>query len=215
MLTKKKKSDTADPRELLLQTASRLFAEKGFEAVSIREIAKQADDTNIAMIAYYFGSKDGLFKAMIEERFPKTVARLQAIHEENGDAWDKISAIIDLYVERITGDGSFHKIVFRELTLTIEHRSVHRELILSGIEQNWQFIIKYIKEGQGSGLFKADIDPEFTLASVFGTIFQLINMPSWTNRLLGEKDEEYVMSDAFRNRLRTHLKTMMKAHLFA
>ncbi len=212
MLTKKKKIDTQDTRELLLKAASKLFAEKGFEAVTTRNLAEAAD-VNIAMIAYYFGSKDGLFKAIIEERFPKTVAKLRLIQKQEGDAWDKISAIIDMYVERMAGDGSFHKIVFRELTL--EHRTEHRELILSGIEQNWKFIIKYIEEGQESGLFKADIDPEFTLASVFGTIFQLINMPSWTSRLTGEMDEKYINTEGFRNRLRTHLKMMMKAHLLA
>jgi AcrR family transcriptional regulator len=212
MLTKKKKIETLDTREQLLKTASRLFAEKGFEAVTTRELAKQAD-VNIAMIAYYFGSKEGLFKAMIEERFPKTGTRLRTIQKQEGDAWDKISAVIDLYIERIIGDGSFHKIVFRELTL--EQRPEHRELILSGIEQNWKFVIQHIEEGQESGLFKSDIDPQFTLASVFGTIFQLINMPSWTNRLLGENDEKYVTTEAFKSRMRTHLKAMMKAHLFA
>jgi AcrR family transcriptional regulator len=212
MLTKKKKIDTQDTRELLLKAASKLFAEKGFEAVTTRNLAKAAD-VNIAMIAYYFGSKDGLFKAMIEERFPKTASKLRLIQKQEGNAWDKISAIIDMFIERITGDGSFHKIVFRELTL--EHRTEHRELILSGIEQNWKFIIKYIEEGQESGLFKADIDPEFTLASLFGTLFQLINMPSWTNRLVGSKDEKYVTTEAFKTRIRTHLKAMIKAHLFA
>jgi AcrR family transcriptional regulator len=212
MLTKKKKIDAQDTRELLLKAASKLFAEKGFEAVTTRNLAEAAD-VNIAMIAYYFGSKDGLFKAMIEERFPKTVAKLRGIQKQEGDAWGKISAIIDLYVERIAGDGSFHKIIFRELTL--EHRTEHRELILSGIEQNWKFIIKYIEEGQESGLFKADIDPEFTLASMFGTMFQLINMPSWTSRLTGEKDEKYITTEVFRTRLRMHLKVMLKAHLFA
>jgi AcrR family transcriptional regulator len=212
MLTKKKKIETMDTREQLLKTASRLFAEKGFEAVTTRELAKQAN-VNIAMIAYYFGSKEGLFKAMIEERFPKTGTRLRTIQKQEGDAWDKISAVIDLYIERIIGDGSFHKIVFRELTL--EQRPEHHELILSGIEQNWKFVIQHIEEGQESGLFKSDIDPQFTLASVFGTIFQLINMPSWTNRLLGENDEKYVTTEAFKSRMRTHLKAMMKAHLFA
>jgi AcrR family transcriptional regulator len=212
MLTKKKKIDTQDTRELLLKAASKLFAEKGFEAVTTRNLAEAAD-VNIAMIAYYFGSKDGLFKAMIEERFPKTVTKLRSIQKQEGTAWDKISAIIDLYVERIAGDGSFHKVVFRELTL--EHRTEHRELILSGIEQNWKIIISYIEEGQESGLFKSDIDPEFTIASMFGTMFQLINMPSWTSRLTGETDEKYINTEGFKNRLRTHLKTMMKAHLLA
>ena len=212
MLTKNKKIEITDKREQLLKAASKLFAEKGFEAVSTRDLAKEAD-VNMAMIAYYFGSKDGLFKAIIEERFPKTASRLRAIQKENGNAWDKISTVIDFYIERITESGSFHKIVLRELSL--EQRPEHRELILSGIEQNWKVIKTYIEEGQETGLFKADIDPEFTLASLFGTLFQLINMPSWTNRLVGSKDEKYVTTEAFKTRIRTHLKAMIKAHLFA
>ena len=212
MLTKKKKIETADTREQLLKTAARLFAEKGFEAVSTRELAREAD-VNMAMIAYYFGSKEGLFKAIIEERFPKTVSQLRAIQKRDGNAWDKMSAVIDLYVDKLVGDGSFHKVVMRELSL--EQRPEHRELILSGIEQNWKVIKTYIEEGQESGLFKSDIDIELTIASVFGTMFQLINMPSWSLRLLGEKEEKYLKTEVFKDRIRAHLKMLMKAHLFA
>ncbi len=212
MFVKKKKIETVDTREQLLKTASKLFGEKGFEAVSTRELAKAAD-VNIAMIAYYFGSKEGLFKAMIEERFPKTMAQIRNIKKQEGSAWDKISAVIDLYLEKIMGDGSFHKLVFRELSL--EQRPEHRELILSGIEKNWEVIKMYIREGQESGDFKEDIDIELTIASVFGTIFQLINMPCWTIRLLGEDEEKFVKSEVFKTRLKKHLKEMMKAHLFS
>jgi AcrR family transcriptional regulator len=212
MLTKKKKIETQDTRELLLKAASKLFAEKGFEAVTTRNLAEAAD-VNIAMIAYYFGSKEGLFKAMIEERFPKMVAKLRTIQKQEGNAWDRISAAIDLFVEKITQEDSFHKVISRELS--VNQRPEHRELILSGLEQNWRFIINYIEEGQESGLFKSDIDPEFTLASLFGTIFQLVNMSSWTLRLVGEKNEKYITTEAFKTRVRTHLKAMMKAHLFA
>ena len=211
MFAKKKKIETVDTREQLLKTAAKLFGEKGFEAVSTRELAKAAD-VNIAMIAYYFGSKEGLFKAMIEERFPKTVSHLRNIQKTEGSAWDKISAVIDLYAEKMMGDSSFHKLIFRELSL--EQRPEHRELILSGIEKNWEVIKTYIREGQESGEFKEDIDIELTIASVFGTIFQLINMPAWTIRLLGEKDEKFVKSGAFKIRMKKHLKEMMQAHLF-
>ncbi len=212
MFVKKKKIETVDTREQLLETAAKLFGEKGFEAVSTRELAKEAN-VNIAMIAYYFGSKEGLFKAMIEERFPKSVAHLRNIQKHEGSAWDKISAVIDLYLERIMSNSSFHKLIFRELSL--EQRPEHRDLILSGIEKNWEVIKTYIREGQESGDFKEDIDMELTIASVFGTIFQLINMPCWTIRLLGEKDEKFVKSEALKIRLKKHLKDMMKAHLFS
>ncbi|HQG39237.1 MAG TPA: helix-turn-helix domain-containing protein, partial [Chitinophagales bacterium] len=56
-----------DKREFILDAAERLFAEQGFEAVSVREISKAAD-INIAMVSYYFGSKEKLYEEVIQRK---------------------------------------------------------------------------------------------------------------------------------------------------
>ena len=53
-------------RRRILDTASTLFAQKSFDAVSMRAIAKEAS-VDPALISHYFGSKEGLFEAMIEQ----------------------------------------------------------------------------------------------------------------------------------------------------
>jgi AcrR family transcriptional regulator len=45
----------------ILQVAESLFCWKGFDATSIRNIAKEAQ-INIAMVSYYFGSKERMLK---------------------------------------------------------------------------------------------------------------------------------------------------------
>ena len=52
-------------RRRILDTASRLFAQKSFDAVSMRAIAKEAE-VDPSLISHYFGSKEGLFEAMLE-----------------------------------------------------------------------------------------------------------------------------------------------------
>lgn len=52
-------------QERLIQAALRLFAEKGYAGVGIREVAAGAE-TNIASISFHFINKDGLYKAVIE-----------------------------------------------------------------------------------------------------------------------------------------------------
>ncbi len=47
--------------ENILFAAEKLFAEKGFEGTSTREIAKAAN-VNISMISYYFGSKENFMR---------------------------------------------------------------------------------------------------------------------------------------------------------
>jgi AcrR family transcriptional regulator len=62
-------------RDRILRTAERLFAERGFNGVSVRELAAAAG-VNLALIGYHFGSKEGLLsevyrrhcEPMIEER---------------------------------------------------------------------------------------------------------------------------------------------------
>ena len=51
----------------ILQVAEKLFAEKGFDGTSVRDIAKIAT-INVAMISYYFGSKEKLLEALVLHR---------------------------------------------------------------------------------------------------------------------------------------------------
>ena len=56
-----------DKKEIIISTAMKLFAQKGFEGTSVREIASGAD-VNPAMISYYFGSKEKLFENLVEDK---------------------------------------------------------------------------------------------------------------------------------------------------
>lgn len=55
-----------DKKEIIKQTAEHLFATKGYHATSIRDIAKGAK-VNVAMITYYFKSKENLLLAIIQK----------------------------------------------------------------------------------------------------------------------------------------------------
>ena len=55
-------------RNLLLDVAERLFAERGIEAVSLNQIAKAANQRNSTVIQYHFGSKTGLLQAITQRR---------------------------------------------------------------------------------------------------------------------------------------------------
>lgn len=58
------KNDNSEER--ILAAAVKLFAQKGFEGASIREICKEAN-ANICMISYYWGGKQELYNGIIED----------------------------------------------------------------------------------------------------------------------------------------------------
>ena len=55
---------STDTRDRLLDVAERLFAEHGFDAVSLRAITTDAG-ANLAAVNYYFGSKEALIEAVV------------------------------------------------------------------------------------------------------------------------------------------------------
>ncbi|NLI99835.1 MAG: TetR/AcrR family transcriptional regulator [Bacteroidales bacterium] len=51
----------------IIEAASKLFSRKGFAATKTREIAEEAG-INLALLNYYFGSKENLFKGVVKEK---------------------------------------------------------------------------------------------------------------------------------------------------
>ena len=63
-----KKEDAHDPRELLIEAAIRLFAERGYAGTSVRQLAR-ATSLNIAAVNYYFGGKQELYAEALKRAF--------------------------------------------------------------------------------------------------------------------------------------------------
>lgn len=74
-------SPDVNTKTALLAAAVEVFADKGFDSATVRDICGRAK-ANVAAVNYHYGSKDGLYAAVLEEIFP-TGAEWRA--EENGD----------------------------------------------------------------------------------------------------------------------------------
>jgi AcrR family transcriptional regulator len=95
------RSDGAETRLHILEVAGQLFAEKGFERVTSREICSAAG-TNLAAVNYHFGSRDGLYDAVLVEAHGQIVGLddLESISRSRVAPDAKIRELIMLIVRR-------------------------------------------------------------------------------------------------------------------
>lgn len=69
-------------KEQLVLTAERLFAVRGIDAVSLRQICAEAGNANNSAVQYHFGDKDRLLQAIFEYRIPHLMARRDLLAAE-------------------------------------------------------------------------------------------------------------------------------------
>ena len=67
-----------DSKKCILQAAAKLFARLGLDKCSTREIAKESD-SNISLISYYFGGKEGLYKEVMRDHALEIKQSIQKI----------------------------------------------------------------------------------------------------------------------------------------
>lgn len=80
-MSDKKTKESIDTRQTILNSATHLFASGGFDAISNRQIASDAD-TNQALIGYHFGSKRGLYTSVLERMVEDLSVQLKPAMEE-------------------------------------------------------------------------------------------------------------------------------------
>lgn len=200
-----------DKRTHIIETAMDLFAGKGYEGTSIREIAERAS-VNLAMVNYYFGSKEKLFENIVEYKSAVTRGLLDEILKNDKlSSIEKIYAIIDSYVEKLFIHRSFHRLIYQELILN--QREELQNSIVNNLVPNSVIIKRIIETGIKNEEFKK-VDVELTLASLMGTINQVLLSRKFCNKIMN-KDDDYVPYDdiKFRKRVRNHLRQLMDAHL--
>jgi len=100
------REDGAQTRQQLLEVAGRLFAERGYARATSKEICELAG-ANIAAVNYHFGSKDGLYAAVLEEAHARLVSieLVTTATQSNADPGEKLRLLLMQVVSQIAGRG--------------------------------------------------------------------------------------------------------------
>jgi AcrR family transcriptional regulator len=211
-MIKEMDKDKIDKKDHILDVAEKVFSELGFDGASTRVISGEAG-VNMAMLNYYFGSKEGLFVAVIDRKITSSQVILQNIgNDDSMSAWDKIASYVDLYSERMLSNNCFQKLLYQEMGMN--KRTELSDNIRNILMKNVTELTKIIKEGIGSGEFKKEIDIELIIATLYGTKNYIVNMPLMSSQMLGyDITDDKILEEKLKPRLKTFLKNLLKSYL--
>lgn len=193
----------------ILHVAEALFAQKGFDGTSIREIAKKAK-INIAMVSYYFGSKEKLLESLILFRTSDLKMQLENLFTEDLSPMKKIDKLIELYINRLIKNKCMYQILHFEFSS--KKRVMDFKVFTDMKKDNLRSLKKIIAEGQEQGVFAKDINVQLLPPTIMGTFFHFQMNRFYYEEIFDFKNEEdfdnYIKTD-----LTNHIKKTIKALL--
>lgn len=141
----------ASLRDALFEAAVKLFSQNGFNAVSMRDIAKAAG-ANVGSVTYHFGSKANLLREIYERHTrPMNARRLELLGEARriSDADERLMAILRAYVvpaylSSTEGDGGGAEFTRMRAILSAEGNDEARRIIAEAFDETSHIFIDAI-----------------------------------------------------------------------
>lgn len=181
----------------LFVAARRAFAERGYAGASVRDIARAAS-ANPALIRYHFGSKDGLYKRVIQEAMEDLKERLLVAFQAEGTILERLNRVIDAQVDHLTKDRDFPRLLQRAL--------------LDGDEQALTIAREYLRPMLDSVrpfIEAAGETPLGSMNDILSSFFGAVMGPFFYAPMLGEIYSEDILAPAAIERRKVHLKSLL------
>lgn len=160
-------NDDLETPDRILDAAEELFARQGFTATTIKQIGSAAG-LNPALIYYYFGSKEELYRRLLTRMLTTIAGRGAERLAAAPSPADAVRALIMLQNQVLTEHAGFPRIMAREMA---DHGAAHAQ---EGITQlaatAFKRLCDLIEAGQRAGIFRDDMDARFAAISAVSLI---------------------------------------------
>jgi AcrR family transcriptional regulator len=144
-------------RQNILEIATREFSEKGLAGARVDEIAEYTN-TSKRMIYYYFESKEGLYRAVLEKVYEQIRLIESAIDIEGLSPEDALRELVRVTFDWHHKHPDFVRLVMNENIHQGEHLSA-MPVIKSRRQTIVELLRKLLARGARAGRFRGDIDP--------------------------------------------------------
>ncbi len=173
----------SDTRSEILAAARRVFAHKGLEGTSVREVAEAANVNN-AMIYYHFKDKSELYRAVLADSFD-AFDRIweHEIFKSTASAREKIRKYVEEFIQFQHSNEELRRIMSMEFAACSENCKWIADNFFT---HSYEKLTKIMKAGMKSGELKK-FDPAKAIPSLVGMIIHSFIMKPIAEYIIGKK----------------------------
>jgi len=170
-MNSKPKPPRGGKRPLILQAATDIFAEQGFAAVTVAEIAERAG-IGKGTVYEYFSSKDELLFAVFEWMNEQIFERFQTLMKSGGSTSERLKKMLTVAAEVTCEQVEMQAVVldFWAASRGTGTEERYNRSCLETFRTYRELAADVIREGQDAGELNPDIDPEATAVMLVAAV---------------------------------------------
>ena len=180
-------------RQSLLQSAIRLLRERGMGNVSLNDVAREAK-LNPALVTYYFGSKDNLFQAVVEQVIGEWRTEILAVVPENAGPEETLRLRARATMHFLRRYPYLTRLIIHQM-MTVKSKE-SRFFIENFARVNFEEHRSILQDGVEKGEFRP-VDPLFYFAHYIAMGDLYANLAPMMERLGGKAESDDARFEAF------------------
>jgi TetR/AcrR family transcriptional regulator, fatty acid metabolism regulator protein len=177
----------ADRRSQILTAAVKVFAQKGFHASRVGDVAEEAG-VAYGLVYHYYKSKEDLLETIFRTTWTEMLARVQEVEEAGVPASEAVRQVTALLLRTWRRDPDLVRVLVREVT-----RSQHVQQEVEEISHAMQALEDIVRRGQESGEFRADLDARLAAVVFYGALDEVLT--GWVLGQLPDEDEDIARAE--------------------
>lgn len=176
----------AEKRRILLDAAIRVFAQKGYHASRIGDIAQEAG-VAYGLLYHYFPSKEDVLRTIFRETWGDMLDSVQGIEEARGTARDQVRRVAAVVLGSWKLNPDLIRVLVREVT-----RSPQVQHEVEEIRHAMDALERIVRRGQESGEFRSSLEPRLASWIVYGALEEVLT--GWVMGRPPESEEDVALA---------------------
>jgi AcrR family transcriptional regulator len=161
-----------DTPAALVAAGRHVFARKGFDGASVRDITRQAG-VNLGAITYHFGSKRGLYEAVLTSGLGPMVDRVAAVAVGPGTPLERLDGVVDVFFDHMGANADLPRLLLQEVAAGKQPPAA----VVAILQKNAAYVMRIVSEGWADGSVRRGHPVLTALSVVAQPIYMTIMAP--------------------------------------
>jgi TetR/AcrR family transcriptional regulator len=164
-----KAQESSEAAGSILDAATELFAERGFEATPMSAIAERAGVSK-GNIFHHYGCKNDLYVAVMSQASANTARLLAELTRESGPFAERIRNFARAHLDYLLRNQCVSRLILHELAQGDVERG--RQMVHGAFGENFATLVSIFEAGQRDGIVRRELDPAvMAMALLAGNVF--------------------------------------------